>query len=183
MSLQLICPACGAGWPAEVGLQDAEARRALAAAITIWPAPLKPHVLTYLGLHAPSQKRISWPKLTRLIVELTDLVQSGQVTRSRETRVAPLAAWGDGLAEVMSMRDAGRLDLPLDGHALLCEIVWRQASRQQAAREASTRPLHASHRPAPAGEGWEQTRRSGAVHVGALLGRLKGSPDSEDEKT
>lgn len=178
MSLPIICPACGAGFPAEAGLQDADARRALAAALALWPAPLKSGVLVYLGLHAPEKKRIGWAKLTRLIVELTELVGSGQVVRNRETRPAPVAAWGEGLATILEMRDSGKLDLPLDGHGLLCEIVHRKASKAAGQHQAATRPLHPSHRPAESREDWQASKRSGAVHVGALLGALK--PTVED---
>lgn len=179
MPLHLICPACSSSWPAEAGLQDAEARRACAAAMEL-PASLASLVLPYLGLHAPEKKRLAWPKFTRLVTELVAMVNSGEVTRQRETRPAPLSAWADGLAEVMSMRDAGKLILPLDGHGLLCEIVHRRASQTQRQVEAATRPLHPSHRPAPSREDWEQTRQNGARHIGALLGSITNYQPQDD---
>jgi hypothetical protein len=192
MPLQLICPVCGVAFPADAGLQDAEARRALAVAMEI-PNAVAAQVIYYLGMHAPPKRRIKWAKLTALISELSSLLESGQVTRNRETRAAPLAAWSRGLATVMEMHDAGKLSLPLEGHGLLCEIVFRDAAKADAQQAAASRPLHPSHHPAQLqeplsaqpqdqprdrtqpknGEDWTRAKRCGAAHIGALLGAIK----------
>jgi hypothetical protein len=173
----------------EAGLLDPAARSALVAAIGLWPTPVRPHAMRYLALHAPRARKIQMEKLARLLEEFAALVSAGTVTRNRETRPAPLAAWGAGLAEVLKAADAGTLDLPLNGHGLLAEIVFRSAGRAQAAVARETAPLHPSHRPAqlpsPAGmpeaapaepvveSGWADAKRRGMQQVGALAEALK----------
>ena len=96
--LPLVCPVCSAVWPFEAGVQNAEARTALAASVALWPAPLQAHALVYIGLFAPLKNKLNWGSVARVVPEYADLVQSGQVTRHRETRPAPLTSWADGLA-------------------------------------------------------------------------------------
>lgn len=193
MPISLVCPVCSAAFPVEAGLTDPAARAAVVAAIGLWPAPLRPHALRYLALQAPRQRKLQIDKLVRVLEEFVVLVSAGTVTRNRETRPAPLAAWGAGLAEVLKSAEAGTLDLPLNGHGLLAEIVFRSAGRAQAAVARETAPLHPSHRPAqlpsPAGlpattaspvptepvveSGWADAKRRGMQRVGALAEALK----------
>ena len=184
--IPLVCPVCSSVWPVEAGMQDADARRALAAAVALWPAPIQQQALVYLGLFAPASRRSAWPKVARLITELVDLIKSGTVTRDRDTRAAPLQLWGEGLAAVLEMRDAGKLTLPLDSHGLLCEIVHRRAGKVASQAESSIRSTHPSHRPAqPPTESREGVRdkASGLRAVGALLGRLHVATTTETTAT
>ncbi|MBK8638063.1 MAG: hypothetical protein IPN92_07135 [Chromatiaceae bacterium] len=152
MSLAGTCWACGESGPLELFLADATHRVALGAALRL-PAEVAELVVPYLGLHAPlgvpgrPRRRLAAAKLARLLAELQALLTSGQVTRHGDSRAAPLAAWGAGLTAILASRDAGTLTLPLSGHGLLCEIVYRQA-RGANASAAADRPLHPSHRPA-----------------------------------
>jgi hypothetical protein len=185
-TLTLICPACQTPFPAEAGLTDPAARAALASALRLWPQPLRGAVLRYLGLHRPREKALRMDRLARLLESLVTLIESGEVTRHRETRPAPVTAWGEGLTEVLRAAEAGTLDLPLAGHGLLCQIVWDTAGRAQVRAAAAVRPLHPSHRPAPAPEAASVTppavsatwtpdhRAAGMTQAGALLGALKG---------
>ena len=198
MPISLVCPVCSAAFPVESGLADSAARSAVVACISLWPTPLRPHALRYLALHAPRQRKLQMDKLVRVLDSLTTLVSDGTVTRNRETRAAPMTAWGEGLAEVLKAADAGTLDLPLNGHGLLAEIVFRGAGKVQAARARETAPLHPSHRPAelPTAPGhavqapaslpdtamgagksadWTDARRRGMQHIGALTVALKGA--------
>jgi hypothetical protein len=189
--INATCPSCGAVYPIEHGLTDAAARAALAAALAM-PSGIANLVIPYLGLHAPAGRKVQMAKLARVIDELVALINAGEVSRRSESRPAPLPAWSAGLAEVLKMRDAGSLELPLQGHGLLCEIVFRQATKAGAQQAASSRPMHPSHRPAeipstpglPAPEptqappDWASAKRSGAQHVGALLGKLRPREES-----
>lgn len=145
-SLILVCPACQASYPVEAGLADAQGRHLLKAAVGLWPPELQPSVLAYLGLFTPSQRKLRLATLLRQVEAFVALVSAGTVTRHRETRNAPLAAWGDGLAEVLKLQEAGTLTLPLTGHGLLGEIVHRAAGQRQSQDAAAQRPLHPSHR-------------------------------------
>lgn len=191
MSLPGLCPACGAAAPIEAFLDAALGRTALSESLKLWPPELAVGALGYFGLFAASGKRVSSAKLARILGEFVELVRSGQVTRNRETRPAPLAAWAGGLEEIQKMNEAGTLQRPLSGHGLLCEIVHRRASVGAAKAQAASRPLHPSHRPAvlPSAEPLDPShqpaptraersaaRASGVKHVGALLQALKGVP-------
>lgn len=185
-SLTLVCPVCQSTFPAAAGLADRAHREGLHAALALWPAAVQPQVLSYLGLFKPAQRALSPARLSRVIADLVTLLQAGTVTRHRETRPAPLAAWGAGLAEVLKAQDGGTLTLPLANHALLCEIVHRLAGQRQSQDAAANRPLHPSHRPAPApapdpvpGRAPApardaHTRQAGLRQVGALAQALKG---------
>jgi len=154
MPLPGVCPSCGAAFDLPAALADAEARQALAAALEL-PAPLARLVVPYIALHAPtSGRRMAWSKLARLLRELRELVTSGQVTRNRITRAAPLDQWQRGLEAVLERRDAGTLNLPLDNdHAYLEEVVWRHAGRAagQAEQKQEERKQHFAHRTSQGG--------------------------------
>ncbi|MBP6583565.1 MAG: hypothetical protein KA204_08920 [Chromatiaceae bacterium] len=191
-SLTLVCPVCQSTFPAAAGLADRAHREGLQAALALWPAELQPQVLGYLGLFKPAQRALSPARLARVLADLVALLQAGTVTRHRETRPAPLAAWGAGLAAVLKLQDGGTLTLPLTSHALLAEIVHRDAGQRQSQDAAAHRPLHPSHRPAsrpaadpspspaPTGERGSppprdsQARQAGLVQVGTLAQALKG---------
>lgn len=198
-SLTLVCPACQTPFPADAGLTDPAARRAIQAAFGLCPPELGVPLVRYLGLFSPPRRALRLDKLARLVLELVELLRAGTVTRHRDTRPAPMAAWGRGLEEVLKAHEAGSLTLPLTGHGLLCEIVHRQAGQARAQDEASRKPLHPSHRPVDAGS-WAPglpapspdpgagqpaptsqpatrdpaARQSGLRQVGALAQALKG---------
>lgn len=180
MSLTGTCPGCGQTAPLEHFLLEASHRRALGAALKLAPE-LAEHLVPYLALHAPRPhrdatgqvsppRRLATAKLTRLLDELHALISSGQVSRHGDSRAAPLAAWVKGLTEILASRDAGTLDLPLQGHGLLCAIVYRQALGGPAA--ASDRPLHPSHQPAQPPVAPRRTAGAAAL-VGDLVAALK----------
>jgi len=182
MTILGTCWSCGAAGPLGLFLADAQARRALAAALKL-PPELAEAIVPYLALHGPQprpdkdgvlvRRRLASDKLARLLDELHALVSAGTVTRKRDTRAAPLAAWVDGFAQVQRMRDAGTLDLPLDGHGLLCEIVYRRAGQAGAGRTAASadQPLHPSHQPVAAAA--IDTRRGAVAELLAERARLR----------
>lgn len=142
-----ICPSCGAQFDLETALADAEARQALAAALDVPPALAKA-LIRYLALQAPGGKRLAWPRLSRLLRELTELLAAGTVTHRGQTLAAPTAVWAAALEEVLSARDKGTLTLPLDGHGFLRAVAFGLAGRpaQEVTPAPSGRP--AAHTPA-----------------------------------
>ncbi len=172
MTILGTCPECGGTAPLEAYLADADARRALAAALRC-PESLAAKIPAYLALFAPGGKRVQARRLAGLLDELAALVGAGQVTRGGDTRAAPMALWAEGLDTVLASRDAGTLDLPLKGHGLLAEIVHRRAGRAEraAAQEAAARrPTHASHQPFAAPEPDAQSIGARRAEVAELLG-------------
>jgi len=178
MSIPGVCPICSSKFDLHLALTDADARKALGAALAL-PAPLARQVVPYMSLLAPQGKAIAMGKLARLLTELTELVSRGTVTRKRETYACPLELWQAGMMETLNARDAGTLILPLADHAYLCEVVWRMAAK--ASQRAKQRTIsHPSHRPAKIAD------QSGPKSVGdfsavksALRGQKGGSEQNQ----
>lgn len=142
-----VCPDCGAERPLPDFLADAQSRTALAAALDC-PAPLARLIAPYIALHAPAKRRVTMPKLARLLRELADLLASDTLTRGKDILAITPAIWAEALTDVLVARDAGRLTLPLTGHGYLSEIAFRKAraAGEQSLRERT--PAHHSHLPA-----------------------------------
>jgi len=164
-----VCPTCGARFDLAHALQDTEARKALAIALEM-PVPLARLVVPYVGLHAPSAKRIVWRKLTRILGDLVALINSGQVTHGGQSHAAPLDLWKDGIERVLQAAEAGQLTLPLEGHGYLTKVVWTEAKRRAGRQAAAQKPLHPSHRPAA-----EAERRQNPAAIAEHLEQMKRS--------
>lgn len=142
--MQLTCPCCAARFPIEAALTDEQARQAVATALQL-PAPLGDRLLRYVGLFRPAQRALSWDRVGRLLGELLEMIDGGAVERKGKSWAAPMAAWQEALEQMLTRRD--KLDLPLTSHGYLLEIVAGVAQKAGEQKEASRRPLHASHRP------------------------------------
>ncbi len=147
MSIPGVCPNCGAKFDLHLALNEANSRRALAAALEV-PAPLARLVVPYMALFSPAKRAMAMGKLERLLRELTDLVTSGQVTRKGMTYGAPQQLWKTGIEEALNANDAGSLILPLTDHNYLSEIVWR-ASRKDAGKAEREKEEQVKHRQRP----------------------------------
>ncbi len=123
MAIPGVCPNCGAKFDLHLALNEANSRRALAAALEV-PAPLARLVVPYMALFSPAKRVMAMGKLERLLRELTDHVTSGQVTRNGITYGAAQELWKYGIEETLAANDAGSLILPLKDHNYLCQIVW-----------------------------------------------------------
>jgi|GEM_PF-1423582 len=171
MPIPGVCPSCGAKFDLAHALTDADARKALAAALAL-PAPLAKLVIPYLSLHAPQGRAVSMGKLARLLRDLTALVTSGHVERKRISHAAPLELWQQGIEQTLAARDAGSLILPLADHAYLMEVVWRLAVKAAGrAERPETQISHPSHR--LVGDGGEPTTAKPELIVSHLKSELK----------
>lgn len=118
-------------------MTDAEARRALAAAVKGLPQEVLRRLVGYLDCHSPPGRAMAWAKTARVIDELVALIEPGAVKRGQGApRAAPGWLWATALDEVAAMRDEGDLTLPLKGHGLLEEICYRLAGKAEGKREA-----------------------------------------------
>ena len=142
MSIPGVCPNCGAKFDLHLALNEANARRALAAALSV-PAPLANLVVPYMALFSPKKRAMAMGKLERLLRELTELITSGQVTRNGTTYGAPQELWKYGIEETLNANDTGGLILPLTDHNYLCQIVWsasfKVAGKAERDKEEQTR--------------------------------------------
>ena len=190
-----VCPSCQAKFPLSAALQDAEARRALTAAVGTrdkagLPGVVLARLIPYLDLHAPaSGKAMAWAKVARLIDGLMERVLAPRTRRDNgpELRVAP-EHWAAAMDAALAARDAGKLSLPLEDHGWITTVAYRMASQAQqqaeARRESQARgetPIgqHPSHRPAeiPPPAPFEPLKRGpgGLAPLSYYLAQIKGA--------
>jgi len=143
--MHLQCPCCGEQFPFEAGFADADGKR-LAALLAGVEPKLGRAVLNYLRLFSPARRGLRMTKAIRLVEELLDLVNTGQVQRDARTNDSKPAAsrlWVAGIEQMIAGRE--RLQLPLENHNYLRAVVYGiAADPAQAAQLAPTRPVTAS---------------------------------------
>lgn len=161
--MQLTCPCCSARFPIEAALTDEAARQAVAAALKI-PPPLGELVLRYIALFRPVKRALSWDRAARLLSELGEQIQRGQVSRDGRDWPAPLEAWRYALEQMLATRD--KLTLPLKSHGYLYEVVAGRANKAEARREQLVEEQR-QHR--------DGARSAGPVAVGKVIDRLAGA--------
>lgn len=100
------------------------------------PRPIVTEVVKYLDLFRPPVHRLSLSKKTKLLLQLLpDLERQGITHRGREW-AAPWAAWVAAIEQMLTMRDSGRLELPMKSHAYLYAILMGLADKAEATFEA-----------------------------------------------
>ena len=116
------CPCCGASASLEVLITHDEARSLMVALAGI-SDELAKAALRYLGLFRPGERDLSWARAAKLLGELVPLIQSGEITRKRQSYPAPREAWIWAFNRVIEARDSGKLTPPLTSHGYLFEIL------------------------------------------------------------
>lgn len=143
--MHVQCPCCGEQFPFEAGFADADGKR-LAALLAGLEPKLGRAVLNYLRLFSPAKRGLRMTKAIRLVEELLDLVNAGQVQRDARTNDSKPAAprlWASGIEQMIAGRE--RLQLPLENHNYLRAVVYGiAADSAQAAQLAPTRPVAAA---------------------------------------
>ncbi|MDT4815124.1 hypothetical protein FQZ97_481450 [compost metagenome] len=135
--MQLQCPCCGEQFPFEAGFADADGKR-LAAQLAGVDPKLGRAVLNYLRLFSPAKRGLRMTKAIRLVEELLDLVNAGQVQRDARTsdsKSAPPRVWAAGIEQMIATRE--RLQLPLENHNYLRAVVYGIASDPVQAQAAA----------------------------------------------
>lgn len=135
--MKLKCPACGAVASLDVLLSHDGARDAVLAAGQL-PPPLAKLVFQYLGLFRPAKRELSFDRLATLLSELVEPISQHQVQRHGRIWPATDEMWSTALADMLTKRDAGKLDLPLKSHGYLFEVVASYSNRQEAKEESRT---------------------------------------------
>lgn len=103
------------------------ARTALLTALAL--SPVGELLIRYLGLHRPAQRELSFDRVSTILGELLPEITAQRFERDGVAYAAPAECWQWGLMQLLDMRDAGKLKLPLKGHGLLREIMtsWTPA--------------------------------------------------------
>ncbi|MDH0290623.1 hypothetical protein N7414_15975 [Pseudomonas sp. GD04087] len=126
--MELQCPCCGEQFPFEAGFADADGKQ-LAAQFAGMDPKLGRAVLGYLRLFSPRSRGLRTTKAIRLVADLVQLVDAGQVQRDARTaefKPAPPRLWVAGIEQMLVQRE--RLQLPLENHNYLRAVVWGLAS-------------------------------------------------------
>lgn len=135
MTAELCCPVCGADLALDHLFVDADNRAAVARLVAA-ALPLGGRLLQYTRLFAPPKTRLTQRKQVRILLQLLpDLERSAITHRGRDWTV-PLATWAQGIDHMLASRDAGKLDLPMKGHAYLYTILVSLADKVEAGAEA-----------------------------------------------
>lgn len=98
--------------------------------------PLGARVLQYCTLFAPPKTRLTVPKQVKLLLALLPDLERQAITHRGRDWVVPLACWAQAIDQMLTARDAGRLDLPMKGHGYLYSILMGLADKVEAAAEA-----------------------------------------------
>lgn len=140
--MKLCCPACGSVFSLDTLLANDSARAAVMAALEL-PSPLGKMLIQYIALFRPAQRQLSFERVARLLEELRGPITEARIERNGRIWPAPHDAWKAAIGEMLALRDAQKLRLPLASHGYLFEIIASNADRaqgrQEAAREASLR--------------------------------------------
>lgn len=135
--MKLCCPACGSVFSLDVLLANDSARTAVMAALEL-PAPLGKLLIQYIALFRPAQRQLSFERVARLLEELRGPISEARIERNGRIWPAPHDAWKFAISEMLALRDANRLRLPLASHGYLFEIIASAADKAQATAERKT---------------------------------------------
>ncbi len=134
MSADLSCPVCGAEFDLAVLFKSEESRHTFDR-LTANCSPLKARLAQYAALAKPPKHKLGTDKVLRIIALLMPDIERATITYKGRDWPAPLPAWAQAIDQMLSQRDAGRLDLPMKGHGYLYSILASMADKHEAAAE------------------------------------------------
>ncbi len=134
--LMLTCPACQYQFELLSALQDSEQR-------SYWNMIIKSNLTSdqisllfrYLTMFKPAKNAMSFSSLNARTRELLDMLKSGQVKARGDVRSAPPSMWWAAIEQLVTNKPES-LKLPLSKHAYLNTIVFSQAEKLVARKEA-----------------------------------------------
>ena len=156
----LHCPCCGAELDLATAFAAETDRKALQRLVAP-SVPLGARVLQYISLHQPAKQRLTAAKKIKLLLQLLPDLERRAITHRGRDWQAPLPAWAAAIDQMLTSRDAGRLELPLKGHGYLYAVIASSADRLEAQAEqqreqerfdAARARAHSSGQPTQAGQ-------------------------------
>jgi len=130
----LHCPCCGAELDLATAFAAETDRKALQRLVAT-SVPLGARVLQYISLHQPPKQRLTAAKKIKLLLQLLPDLERRAITHRGRDWQAPLPAWAAAIDQMLTSRDAGKLDLPLKGHGYLYAVIASSADRIEAQAE------------------------------------------------
>lgn len=132
-----VCPCCSASASIEAFLNDAEAREAVKLAASL-PAHLGPLVLRYIALFRPAKRQLSWPRARKLLTEVAEMINTGQVLHRGRSFPATHALFERSMTQMLN---SPSIEPPLSNHNYLLKIIAGDSPREQSALESATEDL------------------------------------------
>lgn len=105
------------------------------ARLAIVSIPLGARVLQYCTLFAPPKTRLTLPKQVKLMLQLLPDLERRAIAHKGRVWNVPLEAWARGFDQMLTARDAGRLELPMTGHGYLYSILAGMADKVEGTAE------------------------------------------------
>jgi hypothetical protein len=133
--VKLSCAACGAEMTLDTLIAHEGAREAVLIALQL-PAPLGKLLIQYLAMFRPSKRQLSWERVSSILAELREPIAKAQIERHGRTWSAPLDYWKAGLEQMVQLRDASKLSLPLKSHGYLLEVIAGMGEKAEGKAEA-----------------------------------------------
>ena len=130
----LSCPACGSELDLAVLFAHEHDQRALARLVSVG-IPMGTRVLQYVALFTPPKQRLTAAKKIKLILQLLPDLERQAITYKGRDWPAPLSAWAQAIDQMLTQRDACRLELPMKGHGYLFSILAGMADKAEATQE------------------------------------------------
>ena len=109
-------------------------QRALARLVSVG-IPMGTRVLQYVALFTPPKQRLTAAKKIKLILQLLPDLERQAITFKGRDWPVPLSAWAQAIDQMLTQRDAGRLELPMKGHGYLHAILAGMADKAEATQE------------------------------------------------
>ena len=97
--------------------------------------PLGARVLQYCTLFAPPKTRLTVPKQVKLMLQLLPDLERRAISHKGREWAVPLNVWAQGIDQMLAAREAGRLALPMTGHAYLYAVLAGMADKQEGQAE------------------------------------------------
>jgi hypothetical protein len=110
--------------------------RAVVLRLLAMGSPIGAAVGAYTTLFHPPKSRLSMRKQARIFKELMPDIERLAITHRGRDWAVPLAVWESGIDQMLALRDAGKLDLPMKGHGYLYAILTSLADKVEAGTEA-----------------------------------------------
>ena len=133
----VTCPVCFARYALEAALNDEAARQAMGR-LAGCGGPTLRRVVAYVGLFRPEKHALAWGRAGRLIGEVVDIIEAGEIRRRGRPWALTRAQFDEALDVVVERREGGRLALPLKNHSYLLEVAAGIADKAEAAAERET---------------------------------------------
>ncbi len=133
--MRLLCPSCAAAASLEAWANDENIRASIDMICSL-PQPLASYVPQYLALFRDygSKRGLSWPKVRRVLMELSALVDLPEIRwKKKAPRPNSSRAWALAMERIIENPPS---HLPLKSHGYLRAIAWQMADELDRVDEA-----------------------------------------------